>query len=143
MIWVWMHNETGMPNSVQKCDFEPTIHPKYNGRWYSMVEKEQITSLQERINVLEDTIQENVAAIDSATDCIKLQRERIKVLEAVIDETKFFLETVINEESQYSYSVGDDGFRLMANGEHHAKDLLKRLNEDFSKAARSGEHEKA
>jgi hypothetical protein len=44
-----------------------------------------------------------------------------------MDEVTFFLETVIQEKSQYSMNG-----RLMANGYAHAKDLLARLKADFS-----------
>ena len=58
-------------------------------------------------------------------------RAKLEKANAAINEMKYFLETVIANKSQYSMPVGEDGYKLMANGKHHAKDLLKRLNEDF------------
>jgi hypothetical protein len=69
----------------------------------------------------------------------KQLRAKLEAAESAIAETKFFLETVIENKSQYSFPVGDDGYRLMANGKRHAKDLLKRLDDDFpSKQLRDG-----
>lgn len=57
---------------------------------------------------------------------IKRLEAMIELQKSAIDEVKFFLTTVVNEDSQYSC----DG-HLMANGYAHAKDLLEKLEADF------------
>ena len=66
-FWVFVLNN-GMPYSVEKCTFQPTIRPIHNGEWvHCSVDSSlqaQLTEALERVTVLEDALKDLVYAID-------------------------------------------------------------------------------
>lgn len=56
-LWVCISKQTGMPITVEKCEFMPTIHPRVNSEWervYSVNELMELEHIESQIVALQD-----------------------------------------------------------------------------------------